>query len=148
MSLRTLSTRRPLLGLTSTFNDFFEPWSDWFQDGVLSKQLSLPKVNITEDKNSYNLDVAAPGLHKKDFKIDVNGNVLTVSAQKEENKEEKEEQYTRQEYNYSSFSRSFTLPEEVELSKIEATYDGGILKLVLPKDGKAAKANHKSIAIK
>lgn len=148
MSVKTLSTRKPFLGLTSTFNDFFEPWSEWFQDGNFGKQLSLPKVNITENNSSYNLELAAPGLHKADFKIDVNGNVLTVSAQKEENKEEKEKQYTRHEYNYSSFSRSFTLPEEVEQDKIEATYDGGILKLALPKNEKAAKANHKAIAVK
>lgn len=148
MSIKSLSAVRPFLGLTPTFNDFFEPWNEWFQDGFAGKQLSLPKVNITEDKTGYNLELAAPGLHKKDFKIDVEGNVLTVSAKREENKEEKDKQYTRQEYNYSYFSRSFTLPDGVEQNKIEASYDGGILKLTLPKDGKTAKANNKSIAIK
>src|SRR6185503_15449459 len=102
--------------------------------GTLRKALTLPSVNITEDKNSYCLNVAAPGLHKKDFKIDINGNLLTISAQKEDNKEDTDGQYTRQEYNYSSFSRSFTLPVEVEQDKIEATYDGGVLKLTLPKN--------------
>jgi HSP20 family protein len=148
MSAKTLATQRPFLGLTSTFNDFFEPWSEWFQDGFAGRQLTLPKVNITENTTHYNLELAAPGLHKKDFKIDVNGNILTVSGHKEENKEEEKDQVTRQEYNYSSFSRSFTLPDEVEQDKIDANYDSGILKLVLPKNEKAAKKTKKTISIK
>ena len=144
MSLRTLARTN---GLPSVFNDFFEPWNEWFQDGFAGKALTLPRVNITEDKTGFNLSVAAPGMHKKDFKIDVDGNMLTISAQKEENKEEKEETYTRKEYNYSTFSRSFTMPDEVEMDKINATYDGGVLKLVLPKTGKAIKSNHKQILV-
>jgi len=148
MSIKTLAARRPGFGLATSFNDFFEPWNEWFHDAALTRQLTLPKVNISEDKTSYKLDVAAPGLHKKDFKIDVNGNTLTISAHKEENKEEKEGSFSRQEYNYSSFSRSFTLPEEVQHDKIEATYDGGILKLSLPKNEKTAQTNYKEISIK
>ena len=147
MSIKTLAPKTPQ-GLASTFSNFFEPWSEWFQDGAAGKLLSLPKVNITEDSKSYNLELAAPGLKKKDFKIDVNGNMLTVSAQQEEKKEEKNEKYSRQEYNYSSFSRSFTLPAEVQQDKIEASYDGGILKLNMPKNEKAIKANHKAITVK
>ena len=147
MSNKTLLSRRPL-GLTSIFSDLFEPWGEWFSDGVLGKSLTLPRVNISEDKNNFTLDVAAPGLHKSDFKIDVNGNILTISAQKEENKEDKDEKYTRKEYNYSSFSRSFTLPEGVQQDKIEATYDGGVLKLSLPKNEKTAEKNHKAITVK
>lgn len=148
MSIKTLSARKPLLSLVPSFNDFFEPWSEWFQDGALGKHLTSPKVNITEDKSSFNLEVAAPGLHKKDFKIDVDGNLLTISGQKEENKEEKDEKYTRQEYNYSSFSRSFTMPEDVQMDKIDATYDGGILKLTLPKNEKVTQNNKKTIDVK
>ena len=144
MSLKTLAKTN---GLPSVFNDFFEPWNEWFQDGFAGKAMTLPRVNITDEKDSYNLSVAAPGLHKKDFKIDVDGNMLTISAQKEENKEEKEESYTRREYNYSSFSRSFTLPEEVMQEKINATYDGGVLKIMLPKTEKAIKGGHKQIAV-
>ena len=140
------TTRLPRLGLA--LNDFFEPWNEWFQDGFMGKELTLPRVNITEDKSRYNMELAAPGLLKKDFKIDVNGNLLTISAQKEENKEEKDESYTRKEYNYSSFSRTFTLPEEAQQDKIEATYDNGVLKLSIPKNEKAALKNHKAIPIK
>ena len=151
MSNKALLSRRPF-GLTSTFSDLFQPWDEWFNDGAFGKSLTLPSVNISESPNSFSLDVAAPGLHKSDFKIDVNGNILTISAQKEESKEdkkdEKDEKYTRKEYNYSSFSRSFTLPEEVKQDKIEATYDGGILKLTLPKNEKTDQKNHKAIAVK
>ena len=146
MSLKTLA-RTNTHGLTSMLSDFIEPWNEWFQDGFVGKSLTLPRVNITEEKDSYNLSLAAPGLHKKDFKIDVDGNMLTISAQKEENKEQKEESFTRREYNYSSFSRSFTLPEEIELDKINATYDGGVLKLLLPKNEKAIKSTHKLINV-
>ncbi len=148
MSTLALSARLPRLGLTSAFGDLLEPWNDWFQDSFTAKTLTLPRVNITENNKSYDLSLVAPGLTKKDFKIDVDGNLLTISAQKEESKEEKEEKYTRQEYNYSSFSRTFTLPEEVQSDKIDATYDGGILKLVLPKNVKVAEKNHKAITIK
>ena len=145
MSTTTLATRWPRLGLT--FNDFFEPWSEWFQDGAF-KTLTIPNVNITEDKDNFNLSLAAPGMTKKDFKIDVSGNLMTISAQKEENTEEKQGTYTRQEYNYSSFSRSFTLPDEVEADKVEASYIDGVLKLTLPKNEKSPKKLQKTIAIK
>ncbi len=144
MSLRTLARTS---NLPSVFNDFFEPWNEWFQDGFKNKAMTMPRVNITDEKDNYALSVAAPGLHKSDFKIDVDGNMLTISAQKEENKENKEDNFTRREYNYSSFSRSFTLPEEVVQDKIEATYDGGVLKLKLPKTEKAIKSSQKSIPV-
>ncbi len=144
MSLITLAKTN---GLNSVFSDFFEPFNELLQDGFSGKALTLPRVNISEDRGVYYLEVVAPGLHKKDFKIDIDGKILTISGKKEENKEEQEENYTRREYNYSTFSRSFTLPEEVEQDKINATYDGGILKLTLPKNEKAIKSAHKLIAV-
>jgi HSP20 family protein len=146
MSINTLSKRAN--GLTATLSEMFEPWSEWFNDGLASKSLTLPRVNISEDKDSYQLSLAAPGLQKKDFRIDVEGNLLTISAEKQESKEEKEEKYTRKEYNYSSFSRCFTMPEEVQMDKIEAGYENGVLRLVLPKTEKAIKKAQKSIPIK
>jgi HSP20 family protein len=130
------------------FSDAFEPWNNWFADNTLNRSLSIPKANISETDESYNLSLAAPGLHKKDFKIDIQGNSLTISAESEHNKASKDEKMSRQEYDYSSFSRSFTLPEEVQHDKIEAAYDGGILKLVLPKTDKAAKQKNRTIEIK
>jgi HSP20 family protein len=132
MSIRTLANRP--VAFPTVFSDFFEPWEEWFNDDRFRKALTVPKVNISENEKSYDLEVAAPGLHKKDLKIDVKENVLTISAESEKNKEEKNDKYTRQEYNYSSFSRSFTLPEDVAKDKIEANYDGGVLKISLPKN--------------
>ena len=77
---------------------------------------------------------------KEDFKIDVDGNILTISSEKEESNEEKDEKFTRREYSYSSFTRSFTLPEEVNREKIEAVYENGVLKLNLPKKEEVKKA--------
>jgi len=132
--------------LPSFVNDFFKPWNDWFDNGF-EKTLSVPAVNITENNGQYNVSVAAPGMKKEDFKIDLEGDLLTISAEKEETKEDKDKQYNRREYNYSSFSRSFTLPEEVKRDKIEAKYEDGVLKLVLPKS-ETAKVAAKSITVK
>jgi HSP20 family protein len=132
--------------LPSFVNDFFKPWNDWFDNGF-EKTLSIPAVNITENNGQYNVSVAAPGMKKEDFKIDLEGDLLTISAEKEETKEDKDKQYNRREYNYSSFSRSFTLPEEVKRDKIEAKYEDGVLKLVLPKS-ETAKVAAKSITVK
>ncbi|MHA4844136.1 Hsp20/alpha crystallin family protein [Flavitalea antarctica] len=124
--------------LPSVFDDFFKPWNEWFNNGLQwFKPISMPPVNITEDKDGYKVSLAAPGLKKSDFHIDLEGNMLTISSEKEESKEEKDEKFTRKEYNYSSFSRSFTLPNDVKQDKIEATYEEGVLKLQLPKKEEA-----------
>ena len=135
--------------LPSVFDDFFKPWNEWFNAGLFGKTQALPAVNITDNKDDYKVSVAAPGLKKNDFKIDVEGNMLTISSEKEENKEEKDARYTRKEYSYSSFSRSFALPEEVNQEKIEAKYQDGVLKVTLPKKDDVKKlAVSKHIAIK
>jgi HSP20 family protein len=124
----------------SVFEDLFKPWNEWFDNGgYFGRIMKVPAVNVTENKDNYMVSLAAPGMKKNDFKIDVEGNMLTISSEKEENKEEKDSRYTRKEYNYSSFSRSFTLPDEVLKDKIEATYEDGVLKLTLPKNEQAKK---------
>jgi HSP20 family protein len=128
-------------------DDFFKPWNSWAESGF-EKRFSVPSVNITENKDDYKIAIAAPGLDKHDFKIDIGGNLLTVSAEKEEKKDEKEKTFTRREYNYSSFSRTFTLPDGVNADKIDATYENGELRLSLPKKEEAKKAATKSITIK
>ncbi len=135
--------------MPSIFDDFFKPWNEWFDKGGLSgRVMNVPAVNITEQKNDYLVSLAAPGLKKDDFKIDVDGNMLTISSEKEENKEEKEKRFTRREYSYSSFSRSFTLPEEINKEKIEAKYEDGVLKISLPRKEEAKKPAAKQITVK
>ncbi len=110
--------------------------------------MNVPAVNITEKKDEYQVSLAAPGMRKDDFKIDVEGNMLTISSEKEENKEEKDKKFTRKEYSYSSFSRSFTLPEEINKEKIEAKYEDGVLKIALPRKEEAKRPSAKHIAVK
>ena len=131
------------------FNDFFKPWNDLLGNGgAWGKVLTVPAVNITENKDDYKVTVAAPGLKKDDFTIDVEGNQLIISSEKEENREDKDARYTRREYNYTSFNRSFSLPEVVNQGKIEASYENGVLTVILPKKDEAKKqsvAKHISI---
>ena len=136
MNPRTLAKRTERM--PSFFEDFFnKPLLDLFDSGFPSRTMNMPAVNITERKDDYLIAMAAPGLKKEDFKIDVEGNMLTISSEKEEENEEKE--YTRKEYSYSSFERSFTLPDEVNKDKIDAHYQDGVLELVLPKKEEAKK---------
>jgi len=141
----TLSKKNDFL--PSFADDFFKPWDDWF-DSRLSKKIAVPAVNISESDTGFTIDVAAPGLKKSDFSIGLDGNILTVSAESEKTKEEKgENNYTRQEYNYSSFSRSLVLPDNVDEDKITASYDGGVLKLSVPKNEGPGKVRAKKIAV-
>lgn len=148
MSTKSLTKKNEFLPLT--MNEFLKPWNEWFgSNGFWGKDLTIPAVNITEDKDNYKVSMAAPGLKKSDFNIDLDGSMLTISSQREENSEEKEQRFTRKEYNFSSFSRSFFLPDEVDQSKIEATYEGGVLGLILPKKEESRKQFvSKHIAVK
>ena len=114
-------------------DNFFD--DDFFDNKWLEKKLkhTLPAVNIKETKNEFNIEFAAPGFTKKDFKIDLDDNVLTISAEKEKEKNEENDNFTRKEFSYNSFSRSFTLPKTVNGEKIDAKYTDGILKLGIPK---------------
>ncbi len=133
---------------TSLVNDLFNPWNEWFDDRKFSNTLTVPKVNITEDKDKYNVSIAAPGLNKDDFYVNVANDVLTISAQRETNKETKEEKWHKEEYNFSSFSRSFSIPADVLQEKIDAAYDSGILSIMLPKKVVAEQKPDKSIPVK
>jgi len=98
----------------------------------------IPKVDIVENPNSFEIQLAVPGLNKEDFKIELNDNYLTVSGERKFTNEKKERTFHSIETHYGSFSRSFSLPENVDASKINATYTNGILELLIPKDEKKA----------
>jgi HSP20 family protein len=121
------------------FDDFFKPWNERFTGNIWGKMLTVPAVNIEENNELFKLSMAAPGLQKDDFKISLKGNTLTISCEKEERKEDKTEKMTRNEYNFTSFTRTFTMPEDVEMDKIEATYVNGVLNLSLPKKEEAKR---------
>jgi HSP20 family protein len=109
---------------------------------------SLPAVNITESDNGYTIEVAAPGLNKKDFKIDLENNSLTIASVRDGKQEESNERYTRREFRYTNFSRSFKLPETVDSEKISAVHKDGILYVDIPKMEEAKEKPARQIAIK
>ena len=113
----------------------------------MERRMSTPAVNIIEGKDDYRIEVAAPGLDKKDFKIDLDNNILTISSEKEEKHEEDNDHFMRREFSYASFSRSFTLPESVEADKIGAKHADGVLTVVIPKREEAKQKPARAIKI-
>jgi len=109
--------------------------------------VKVPSVNITENNEGYSIQLAAPGLEKKDFKIEVENDKLTISSQKEHETNEEKENYHRREFSYQSFSRSFQLPQNTQSDKIDAQYQDGILKLTLPKKEVSLPAPKKEITV-
>ena len=108
---------------------------DWGSSNFSSTNTTLPAVNVIENNDSYEIEVAAPGMKKNDFQVTLENNLLTISSERNEEKKEKEKgQYTRREFSYQSFQRSFTVPEsEVDGEKISAKYCDGVLCITLPK---------------
>ena len=109
--------------------------------------MSLPSVNVKDNDDAYTVEMAVPGLKKSDFDISVDNNLLSVSAELETDSKDENENYTRREFGYSSFKRTFSLPETVEGEKISAKYEDGILKVNLPKRDEAKKKPSKQIKV-
>ena len=129
---------RPLTSLIDNFfgRDDFGPLSNW--------KVTQPAVNFSETKDDYKIEVAVPGMAKEDFEVKLENDVLIITGKKEEKKEDKNENYMRREFSYSSFQRSFQMPvNTVDTEKIEANYKDGILMLTIPKK-EEAKLEHKA----
>ena len=138
----------------SVLNDFFDT-DRFFGTDFLGNNLNfpatkwMPSVNITETPKDFKINLSAPGMKKSDFKINLENNILTIMAEKEEEKNTEDKRFTRREYSYGSFSRSFTLPEYVKSEKIDAKYEDGILELMIPKNEEEwKKSAAKEIAVK
>jgi HSP20 family protein len=130
----------------SIFNDFFD--RDLFDlTNTSFMNSTLPAVNIKESKEDYQVEVAAPGMNKDDFKIELENNFLVISSEKEDKKEEEGKEFTRREFSYQSFKRSFSLPKTIEDTKIKANYKDGVLKITLPKKEEAKEKPKKLITI-
>jgi len=119
----------------SIFDRFFNSdLMDWNLSNFSSTNTSLPAVNVKETDNEFIIDVAAPGMDKKDFKVNFQNNILTVSSEKKDEKEEKNGKFSRKEFAYQSFQRSFTVAENsIDSEKINAKYNDEILHITLPK---------------
>jgi HSP20 family protein len=142
-------------GLPSLLSDFFGPSSVLGTDlldldsGFFSSRLGInvPTANITETPKAYSIELAAPGLERKDFNVEVNNHTLTISAEKKEERKEEEGEYYRREYSFNSFCRTFTLPENVKESDIDAKYNNGVLTLQIPKMKETQVKPVKKIAV-
>lgn len=132
------------------FDDFFtRDLSDWGSRGFSNTQTSIPAVNIIENYDSFHVEMAAPGMDKEDFLIELDNEYLTISSKKEVRNELREnEQYTRREFSYQSFQRTFHLPKTVvDESKIKAEYKNGVLRIMIPKKEEARALPPRTIAI-
>ncbi|HEY5749779.1 MAG TPA: Hsp20/alpha crystallin family protein [Chryseolinea sp.] len=127
--------------LPSLLNDFFaDDWLDSSLDQWRSHGGTLPAVNLRETSEDFQIDVAAPGMKREDFKVELDNNILAISSERLQQQEEKDKHgsYTRREFSYQSFQRNFSLPEsKVDRDKIEARYADGILHIVVPKKDEA-----------
>jgi len=132
----------------SLLSDFFDT-DNFFKRPWFEKELghSLPAVNIKENGKEFDVEFAAPGFKKDDFKVNIEENVLTISAEKKDEKKEETDRFTRKEFSYNSFSRSFTLPQTVNSEKIDAKYIDGILRLCIPKKTETKALSKKEIKV-
>ncbi len=136
--------------VNSFFDDFItKDLFDWTDKNFAGLGSNLPSVNLKETDTNIEIELAAPGMKREDFKVEIDNDVLMISSEKEEEKEEvKKDNYIRKEFNYQSFNRTFTLPETVNENKIEANYKDGILHVVIGKKEGAKKRPLKNIPIK
>lgn len=147
MNLAKRNWNFPLI--PSMFEDMFNrELLNWGNSNYSSTSTTVPSVNIKETGDAYEVEVAAPGMEKNDFKVTLDGNLLTISSSKEDQREEKNDNYTRREFSYQSFQRSFQLPKDaVDQDNINARYDNGLLRLTIPKKEEAKKKEPRLIEI-
>jgi len=148
----------PKNGSLAKSNLDFPTWSNWidsfFESDLpsvftsnFSTGITVPKVNIKETADAYWVEMAVPGMKKSDFQIDLDNQQLSISSEVKQEEERKEDNYTRREFGYASFKRSFTLPDSVDDSKIKASYNDGILGIHLPKKEEARQKPTRTIKI-
>jgi HSP20 family protein len=142
--------RNNLFPMSSLFDDFFtRDLANWGMNNNSATSTTIPAVNIRETNDSFEVEMAAPGMTKEDFKVELDGNQLTISSEKKFGNEEKEEnRYTRQEFSYQSFQRTFQLPKDVvDAERINAKYQNGVLHLSVPKKEEVKKRPPRMIEI-
>jgi HSP20 family protein len=141
--------RNSFNAMPALFDDFLgRELFNWGNNNYSSTQTTVPAVNIKESTENFEVEVAAPGMDKKDFKIQLENNTLTISSQKEHSEEKQEEGYSRKEFSYQSFHRSFILPKDVvDEDAIAARYENGLLHLTIPKKEEAKQKGPRLIEI-
>lgn len=131
--------------IDSFLNSFFNGNFNHFAD--VNFATSSPSTNIVETEDDYKIELAAPGLDKADFNLNLDQDLLTIEAKKETKDEDTNERYVKREFNFTSFKRTFTLPDTVNANDINATYENGVLSVVLPKKEEAKPLPAKTIAV-
>ncbi|GAB3219829.1 Hsp20/alpha crystallin family protein [Algoriphagus aestuariicola] len=150
--MNTLMKRNGKAAYPSLFDDFpgknIFDWLDDMRIGRSSESVTLPRVNIVETGADYRVEMAVPGMKKDDFRVEIdNGTLIIQTEDRQEFESGEVGTYTRKEFSYSAFRRSFDLPNTVDSDRIEATYVDGILKLVIPKREEARQKPPKTIEI-
>ncbi|MEM8965236.1 MAG: Hsp20/alpha crystallin family protein [Bacteroidota bacterium] len=133
-----------LSNIPSLLSDFFDDDRFSFDTSWLAR---VPAANVKEKDDAFYIDLAIPGMKKEDFHVNVDNHTLMISSEKKEESKEEKDEYTRQEFSYRSFKRSFALPESVKANEIQAKYEDGVLKLTIPKKEEVKQAPRKEIAI-
>jgi HSP20 family protein len=146
MTLVKLNQRPLDKRVNSLFEDFFSNFPSRIMNEEFSGNNQTVPANIRENANAYILEIVAPGMDKSDFKVNIDNNILTVSAEKKSETKEENERQVRREFNYKSFTRSFTVDETIQSDKIQAKYENGVLFIDLPKK-EEVKISPKEISI-
>jgi HSP20 family protein len=141
-----IRANQPELGLPTLSNSFSTMLDRFFDEAVRSNQNFIPSVDLKETDNAYEIDVSVPGMKKDDIKVELDGNTLQISGEKQQKDEDKDKTYHRVETEYGYFHRSFNLPESAKTEDINAEYEDGVLKIHVPKDKE--KTETKKIDIK
>jgi HSP20 family protein len=146
MTIRKYNRPNPL---TNDFDKFF---NDFFFTPIRSNSKTrtfenVPAVNISEMNGTYHIELAVPGMSKEDFNIEINDGVMSISSEVKEESTSEEKNYSKREFNFSSFERRFTLPENIEEDKVSASYEDGILKIDVPKLNEEQKSNKRQVKI-
>lgn len=153
-----IATKNGSVANNSSHGLTFPTWSSWIDElfnrdipsaftSNFNSGITLPKVNIRENNDSYFVDMAVPGLKKSDFQINLDNQLLSISAEINENDDKQEDTHIRREFGYASFKRSFLLPETVKEETIKAVYKEGVLSIHLPKKEEAKQKPARSIKI-
>jgi len=140
MTLVKFNNNKGANALLPGFNDVFESiFNDtFFNDRMVAR---VPAVNISESADHFHLELAAPGLKKQDFKISLDQKVLNISVEQQNESKEDDKRFSKKEFSYTSFVRSFTLPEVADHNRIEAAYEDGVLKVDIAKKEEAKMAS-------
>lgn len=143
-----LPSRRNPFDISNFFGDSVSDLMEWANDNFSETRTTIPSVNVKENADEYVVEVAAPGMKKEDFNIELNNNILTIKSEVKNENEENNERYTRREFSYQSFQRTFNLNNRViDENNIQAKYENGILKLHLAKKEEAKEKPARLIEI-